>query len=98
MATPAPDSIVAIIVDYVLTNHISEYTLDTIPLDQSLVELGVMDSYGVVELVSFLESRWGIRIADAEITREKMGSIHKMAGLVLGKLQTGVSGSSPALL
>jgi acyl carrier protein len=86
METLTPESIAGVIVDYVLANYISEYTVETIPLDQSLVVLGVMDSYGVVELVSFLEDTWGIRIADAEITREKMGSITKMARLVCDKV------------
>lgn len=74
------------IVDYVLANHVCSYTAETLPLDQSLMDLGVLDSYGVVELVSFLESTWNIRIADSEITRDKMGSITKMADLVASKL------------
>ena len=81
----ADDSIRNQIVDYILRSHVSPYDATTIPLDQSLVELGVLDSYGVVELVSFLESNWSITIADSEITREKMGSINKMVSLIQGK-------------
>ncbi|MBF0095053.1 MAG: acyl carrier protein [Alphaproteobacteria bacterium] len=73
------------IVEYVLANHVSRYTEETLPLDESLVELGVMDSYGVVELVDFLERAWSIKIADAEITREKMGSVNRMCRLILEK-------------
>jgi acyl carrier protein len=75
------------IIEYVLANHVSPYKQDTLPRDQSLLELGVLDSYGIVELVAFLESNWSIRILDAEITREKMGSIEKMARLVAEKLK-----------
>ena len=74
------------IIEYIISNHVSPYDAKTIPLDQSLVELGVLDSYGVIELVSFLESNWSIKIADAEITREKLGSINKMAALIQSKL------------
>lgn len=79
------DQIRRVIIDYVLTNHVCAYDTETIPLDQSLVELGVMDSYGVVELVDFLERTWAISIADSEITKEKMGSINKMTRLVIAK-------------
>jgi acyl carrier protein len=74
------------IIDHVLSNFVCPFTKDTIPLDQSLVELGVLDSYGMVELVSFLETNWSLAILDSEITKEKMGSINKMVALVREKL------------
>ncbi len=45
----------------------------------SLLELGVIDSTGVVELVGEVEERYGISVDDAEITEENFGSL---AGLV----------------
>jgi acyl carrier protein len=57
-----------------------------LPMDQSLYEMGVLDSFGVVELVSFIESHWNIEILDAEITKEKFGGINKMARLIGEKL------------
>jgi acyl carrier protein len=56
-----------------------------LPRDESLVELGYLDSYAVVELVEFLEKNWNISILNEEITREKMGSLNKMATLILQK-------------
>ena len=72
--------------NYIVINHPSEYVLETLPRDQSLVERGVLDSYGVIELVEFIEDTWDCRIEDQEITREKMGSITKMAQLIASKL------------
>ena len=46
----------------------------------SLLELGVIDSTGVVELVGEVEERYGITVDDAEITEENFGSL---AGLVV---------------
>jgi acyl carrier protein len=80
-------SIRAVIVDYVISNFPSEYSDETLPLDQSLVELGVVDSFGVVELVTFLEENWSITIEDEDITRETMGSIIKMAALIQRRLR-----------
>ncbi len=80
------DEVRAEIIEYVLRNYVTEFDARTLPLDKSLVELGILDSFGVVELVAYLEDRWSISIKDEEITREKMGSIDKMVFLVFGKL------------
>ena len=82
------EAIRSALIKYVLGNHISSFNADNIPLDKSLVELGVLDSFGVVELVSFIESNWGLQIMDSEITREKMGSIEKMVRLIHEKTES----------
>ena len=71
--------------NYILINHPSEYVRETLPQEESLVERGVLDSYGVIELVEFIETTWECRIEDEELTREKMGSIKKMAILIASK-------------
>ena len=50
-----------------------------IPLDQSLLEVGVLDSFGIIDLLTFIEGEFGLAIPDRDITKEKMGSIRKMA-------------------
>ena len=75
-------SIQETIVSYVLENHISEYTADTLPLDQSLFELDILDSMGIIELIAFIETTWSITIEDTEITTENLGSINKMITLI----------------
>ena len=81
-----PESVRDDIVNFVLTNFPTDHTASTLPLHESLVERGIIDSMGVVELVEFLEKRWSIVIDESEITREKMGGVIKMANLVLEKL------------
>ena len=39
----------------------------------------MLDSYGIVDLLTFIEGEFGLTIPDADITKEKMGSIRKMA-------------------
>ena len=58
-----------------------------IPLDKSLMELGYLDSFGIIELVTFLEKKFKVTIEDKEITKEIFGSINKMSKLVLKKLK-----------
>lgn len=52
---------------------------EQIPLEKSLLETGILDSYGIVDLLTFIEGEFGLSIPDVDITKEKMGSIHKMA-------------------
>jgi acyl carrier protein len=68
--------------DYILSQHPSRFTAQTLPHDQSLLELGVLDSAGVIEFIVFVETTWDIQISDEDITKERMGSLDKMAALV----------------
>jgi acyl carrier protein len=60
--------------------------LKKIPMDRSLLELGYIDSFGVIEIVNFLEKSFKIKIEDDELTKEKFGSINKMVFLVMRKI------------
>ncbi len=50
--------------------------------DLSLIEEGWIDSTGILELITFLESEFGIRIADTETVPENLGSIAHIAAFV----------------
>ena len=52
----------------------------------SLVDAGVIDSTGVLELVEFLEARYGIRIDEIELTPENLDSIERIGQFVERKL------------
>ena len=47
-----------------------------------LVELGVIDSLGFVELVEEVQSLYGLTVSDIEITEENFGSIDAIAAFV----------------
>ena len=50
--------------------------------DASLLDQGIIDSTGVLELVGFLESEYGIQLADEEIVAENLDSIAAIVGFV----------------
>jgi acyl carrier protein len=79
---PQLEEITAAMVDYIVTQHPSKFSTDTLPRDESLLELEVLDSAGVVEFIAFAEDTWGIAISDEDITSERMGSLNRMAALV----------------
>ena len=57
-----------------------------IPKDESLVELGYIDSFGIIDLVTYFEKKWKIKIENEEITPEYIGSINKILDLLEKKI------------
>lgn len=57
-----------------------------LPLNKSLLELGYLDSFGVIDLVSYIEKKYKINIENEELTKEKFGSINKMVKLISQKI------------
>ncbi len=53
----------------------------------SLLEAGVVDSTGVLELVSFVEETFGVEVADEEILPDNFDSVSRIATYVDGKTQ-----------
>lgn len=56
-----------------------------VPEDEPIIENGVLTSLQTVELVMFLEDRFGIMVEDEELDEENFGSVNAIAGLVASK-------------
>ncbi len=52
---------------------------------QSLLAEGLIDSTGILELVSFIEAEFGIIVEDQEIVPENLDSVNQIAAYVAGK-------------
>ena len=46
--------------------------------DTDFMENGILDSTGVLELVGFLEEKFGIRVEDDEVVPDNMNSLEKI--------------------
>ena len=55
--------------------------------DDPLLGSGVIDSVGVIELVEFLQSAFGFKIADEEIVEQNLGSLNAIGRFVHAKCQ-----------
>jgi acyl carrier protein len=53
--------------------------------ETSLLDSGVVDSTGVLEVISFLENEFGIEVADEEMLPDNLDSIAKIAAYVQKK-------------
>lgn len=59
--------------------------------DDSFLEMGIVDSTGVLELVAFLESEWDLSIDDAELVPENLDSVDNIVGFLDRKQTATVS-------
>lgn len=59
-----------------------EGVLDT----TSFSEEGIIDSTGILEVVTFLEETFGIHVDDQELIPENLDSLHNIAHYLDGKL------------
>ncbi len=53
--------------------------------EDSLLDKGIIDSTGVIELIGFLEETFGIKVEDAEMVPENLDSIARMTAFVQRK-------------
>ena len=54
-------------------------------VSQSLLESGVVDSTGVLELVEFLEQSFGIEVQDADLVPENLDTVGNITAFVRRK-------------
>jgi acyl carrier protein len=55
--------------------------------EDSLVEKGIIDSTGILDLAAFVEATFGVSVADQDITPENFESIHRLVDYVKRKQQ-----------
>ncbi len=68
---------------------IKEFLLDNIikgkkdiTYDDSLINSGLVDSFGILELVFFMDSTFGIRVEDYEIIDAEADTINRIVDLL----------------
>jgi acyl carrier protein len=50
--------------------------------DEPLLTNGLIDSLGILEVVSFVENEFGIVVSDEDLLPENFGSIHSLSNFV----------------
>ena len=54
--------------------------------EDSLLEAGIIDSTGILELISFLEEKFKIRVSDDELVPENLDTIASLCAYLQKKL------------
>jgi len=84
---PAKPEIETRIRDFIAENLL--YSEQGYPLEdhESFLEKGVIDSLGVMELVTFVGQAFGVQVDPVEVTPENFDSVDQLAGYVRRKLE-----------
>ena len=64
------------LIDFICRNFMVE--MDEIDLSFSLVDQGIIDSFGLVEISTFFKKQYGIITEQSEMNRDNFGSVEKM--------------------
>jgi acyl carrier protein len=75
-------SIEAKIRGYILENLLFSNDPAELPNDDSLLERGVIDSTGVLEIILFLEGEFGIEVKASEMLPENFDTVDNMVRFV----------------
>jgi acyl carrier protein len=77
------------VADFVVTNYLFGDASRLPADDESLVETGIVDSTGILELVEFLEQTFGVSVTDEETVPDNLGSIANLTRYVTEKKKVG---------
>jgi len=79
-----------------IKNRVRQYIVDNflygddngLKNEDSLLDKGVIDSTGIVELLSYVEDVYDLEVADEEISRDNFDSIDKLSSFIETKIST----------
>lgn len=79
------NSIEELIRTYIAQNILFSSNGFPYPDDASFLENGIVDSMNVLEIVMFVEEKFGIKVEDAEIVPENFDSVTQLASYIRKK-------------
>ncbi len=74
------------LLDFITKNFVVER--DEVDLDKSLIDEGIIDSFGLIEIGTFMETQFGFTVDEDDMVRENFGSVHKMVDFIKGRRTT----------
>ncbi len=71
---------------FIIDNFLYGQDDSTLDEDVSFLSNGIIDSTGVLELVSFVQERYGIIVSDEELLPENFDSLNKLELFITKKI------------
>ena len=71
---------------FIAENYLFKATSESLSDTDSFLALGIINSMGVLELINFIESTYGIRIDDDEVVPDNLDSVRRVTDYVRRKL------------
>ena len=77
-----------------LKEYIRETTSTDVDSETPLVEQGIIDSMGVMDLIAFIQASFHVEFTDDDLTADNFQNIHTIAGLIVSKDNPGSPGQA----
>jgi acyl carrier protein len=72
--------------DYILANFMYTDDKSKLTSELSLIDNGIVDSTGVLELVGFIEETFAVKVDDADLVPDNFDSLGKITAYIQRKL------------
>ena len=72
--------------NYISENFMFNSTDPDLKETDSFLENGIIDSTGILELIAYLEEKYGIEVKDEEIVPENLDCIKSIVGFIQRKI------------
>ncbi len=70
---------------FILENYLFTDDESALGPDESLLDRGIVDSTGMLEIIMFIEDELGVQVADDEMIPENLDSVNRIAAFVSKK-------------
>ena len=67
---------------FILENYLFTDDESALGPDESLLDRGIVDSTGMLEIIMFIEDELGVQVADEEMIPENLDSVNRIAAFV----------------
>lgn len=78
-------SVVTEVERFILDDITQGKGIESLASDEDLLEKGILDSHGLMEVIGFLEGRYGIAIGDEDLVPENFQSLDRIEAFVRAK-------------
>lgn len=56
--------------------------MEDIEIDKSLVDTGIIDSMGLIEIATYVQKEYGFKVTNDEMNRENFGSVIRIVNFI----------------
>jgi acyl carrier protein len=72
---------------FILENYLFSSDQSLLSNDDSFLKKGIIDSTGILEVISFLREEFGVTVRDEEMIPENLDSVSNLVGFIARKTQ-----------
>ena len=72
--------------EYIFDNYLFTEDENALKNDDSFMEKGIIDSTGILEVVTFIEEEFGFKVEDEELVPENLDSINNVVAYLERKM------------